>query len=1485
MSFHLVRSHRAASLVRPATLLLFLLLGSILFAPLFNPLPAAHGQEGESEETATMTLYTPDQPLNGPGTITVDTNTLSLTTAGNPNDGKCDLREALQAAFSQKSTGQPSVTFNECTAVAGPNTIVFSGAAAGATITLAAGADPLPMINKEITIAGPVVISGGGQPTSPPGQEFKDSRLFRVAAAGNLSLTGLTLKDGYTSGAGAAVLADSSSSVINLTGVSVLNNVAWGNGGAIYSPGAVNVLMSNFSGNLARGLTPAMEPSPATGHGGAIYLTASGALNLSLSSFSGNTAAKSGGAVYNGGTVNISDSALSGNIAHSSGENQGGGALFNANNAKVTVTRTAFSGNLAPAGSGGALYNNLNAGAVTVSDSSFNGNISGSLSKAGRGGAIYSEENMTILRVTFNANIATLNGLGGAILNNRAAVMQIANSSFLANVTPDGKGGAIANIDTPFPSGSDSTVDLRNVTLTNNRANSGGAVYNEEAVSLRNTIVAEGPAGSGGTCAGSKAVTDNGHNLQHSGNACGATISSQDPKLEAPAFNGGPIASLLTQALQPDSPAIDAGNGAVCSGAPVNNEDQRGKSRPNDGDGNGASVCDIGAYEADTAKTGFGSEPVAPGPILFGNTQVGNDTDAAFKVVETGNRALLVNGAISGANAADFTILPGVFPMAIADGAAAEMVNLRCTPQAAGTRTAKLTLTTNDTDNLSVEYDLVCQGQPAPTPGYGSAPAAGGLIDFGDVVYLTGADTTFTVVETGTATLTVNSATIEGPDAADFNLVTAVPFSLNNGDPAKSVTVACQPSGYGPRAATLTLTTNDPTKASASYGLACAGVPVPSPSLQAGTAATGLNSPYALAISPDGKHVYITSSSGNLLYGGSRNPSNGSLSLPFSYLNVTQQPLAVTVSPDGKNVYMTGYNSDSIAVFSRNPDTGILASLQTISKGAVYLCGEFLCFLDGLDGAWGVAVSPDGKNVYAVGHVDDTITVFDRNSNGELSIVHRLKEGANGVSGMDGPRQVVVSPDGAHVYVTGHAAPGMGSVTVFSRNAANGALSFVTGYSDGNAGFDDLDGAHGLAFSQDGGHLYVTAIWDKAVTLFQRNAGNGHLAPVETHKNDVDGVDSLYGAMGLQVSADGTRLYVAAYVNGTLTVFDRDGSSGKLKLRDAYRDGIDGVNYLGTAMGLVVSPDNAHVYVTASGDNAVAVFRKANPKPLLTALSPASRPQGSGDFTLTIHGANFMPGATVRWNLTNYSAQVLDSTRLTVAIPAGQLSAGNMASITVANPSPSAGTSNVLSFVISSAGQNPVPSIAQLNPQGTAVGSAATTVTISGANFMAGSKAYWNGAERPLTFVNSGEVRVNLGAADLAVSGPGALAVVNAGPGGGTSNAVTFTVVAPDQNPPPAVTQLNPVFATARGAAGSAVVVTITGNNFIDGAQAQWNGVSRPTTFVSGTQLRVTLFAGDVAAGGSGGIRVINPAPGGGSSNTATFTIFPHALNLPLVIR
>jgi hypothetical protein len=108
--------------------------------------------------------------------------------------------------------------------------------------------------------------------------------------------------------------------------------------------------------------------------------------------------------------------------------------------------------------------------------------------------------------------------------------------------------------------------------------------------------------------------------------------------------------------------------------------------------------------------------------------------------------------------------------------------------------------------------------------------------------------------------------------------------------------------------------------------------------------------------------------------------------------------------------------------------------------------------------------------------------------------------------------------------------------------------------------------------------------------------------------------------------------------------------------------------------------------------------------------------------------------------------------------------------------------------------------------------------------------------------------------------------VFNPTPGGGASNAQTFTIT----NPVPTTTALSPASVVA---GGSPFTLTVTGTNFVAGSVVRWNGAARTTTYVSATQLTAAIPATDVATAGTATITVFNPTPGGGTSNPQTFTI------------
>jgi len=113
----------------------------------------------------------------------------------------------------------------------------------------------------------------------------------------------------------------------------------------------------------------------------------------------------------------------------------------------------------------------------------------------------------------------------------------------------------------------------------------------------------------------------------------------------------------------------------------------------------------------------------------------------------------------------------------------------------------------------------------------------------------------------------------------------------------------------------------------------------------------------------------------------------------------------------------------------------------------------------------------------------------------------------------------------------------------------------------------------------------------------------------------------------------------------------------------------------------------------------------------------------------------------------------------------------------------------------------------------------------------------------------------------------------------GGTNILTITVPGSASNPVPTVASVSPATAPA----GSPdVAITVTGSNFVAGAQVLWDGVALASSaYVSGTSMTATIPAGELAAAGSGIIRVSNPTPGGGASaGSVTFTITPVAAKL-----
>ncbi|NUY81874.1 hypothetical protein HUK80_13300 [Flavobacterium sp. MAH-1] len=187
----------------------------------------------------------------------------------------------------------------------------------------------------------------------------------------------------------------------------------------------------------------------------------------------------------------------------------------------------------------------------------------------------------------------------------------------------------------------------------------------------------------------------------------------------------------------------------------------------------------------------------------------------------------------------------------------------------------------------------------------------------------------------------------------------------------------------------------------------------------------------------------------------------------------------------------------------------------------------------------------------------------------------------------------------------------------------------------------------------------------------------------------------------LFVRNDGTAAFQDP-LSGTLTsqgtVVNNTYTATALPILGAYWNG--GISSSQTALF-----DNIRVSVTV---------------PVLASLSPSSRVAGTGAFTLTVTGANFVSGTSVvRWNGSNRTTTFVSSTQLTAAITAADVASSGTASITVANGN---GISNALTFTIDPAGV-PAISVSTTSLSGfttvTGTASTAQTYTVSGANLTA----------------------------------------------------------------------------------------------------------------------------------------------------------------------
>ena len=311
---------------------------------------------------------------------------------------------------------------------------------------------------------------------------------------------------------------------------------------------------------------------------------------------SGGRSPNNAGGILNGGILTLNDTTVTDNQALGTVANTGdGGGIYNASATTLTLNRSTVSANKAVTFSGGGILNE--GGTVALNDST----VSGNTATDGFGGGIESFSGpLTLNRSTVSDNKGFSGGGISSSTDLTGKTTTIRNSTISGN-TAEVRGGGIYN--------SDGLTTIQHSTITNNTAtlsgNGSGVASSGDADTRTQVLSSIVSANTNSDVdfvlgTGTNSFLSRGFNRIGDGNATAAFNKPGDqslvmvPGLTPLANNGGPT---QTHALQTGSPAIDRG---VKSGCPKT--DQRGKPRPQNGDGKGGSRCDVGAYEKKTVR-------------------------------------------------------------------------------------------------------------------------------------------------------------------------------------------------------------------------------------------------------------------------------------------------------------------------------------------------------------------------------------------------------------------------------------------------------------------------------------------------------------------------------------------------------------------------------------------------------------------------------------------------------------------------------------------------------------------------------------------------------------------------------------------------------------------------------------------------------------------------------------------------------------------
>ena len=223
-----------------------------------------------------------------------------------------------------------------------------------------------------------------------------------------------------------------------------------------------------------------------------------------------------------------------------------------------------------------------------------------------------------------------------------------------------------------------------------------------------------------------------------------------------------------------------------------------------------------------------------------------------------------------------------------------------------------------------------------------------------------------------------------------------------------------------------------------------------------------------------------------------------------------------------KQLLVASYMSNAISIFDVKADHTV-AFKQKITHAKPYA--------DSLGKPVSLALSPSNNALFVLGY-ENQLTIFDRQTNGALSIKQVIEHSENGVIQCLNPQKIVTSSNGQFLYI---ACSGSHSIVVLQK-APNGKYRFIDAITNADIGNDGLKGASSLAIPNKGDTLYAAGELGIGLHVFNVQK-DGKIALKESFYNV--GEQKLKGVSSLTLTPDNRHLLVATGKGNSLIIFKR----------------------------------------------------------------------------------------------------------------------------------------------------------------------------------------------------------------------------------------------------------------------------------------------------------------------------------------------------------